>query len=135
MESHIISTGFLIQLSFVFFYRDRMEISRVRFYQVNEQNLQPYWGKIRHGLLYLHFYKKKAFEMYQFLVIHSSYRRHLLKQKWKTLYCEKVLRTSQRQRINTLYQIMDHWPWMPELRGIFLSLICEEIFKNGNNII
>ena len=19
---------------------------------------------------------------------------------------------------------MDHWPWMPELRGIFLSLIC-----------
>ena len=93
MESHIISTGFLIQLSFVFFYRDRMEISRVRFYQVNEQNLQPYWGKIRHGL---HFYKKKAFEMYQFLVIHSSYRRHLLKQKWKKLYCEKVLRTSQR---------------------------------------
>ena len=30
---------------------------------------------------------------------------------------------------------MDHWPWMPELRDIFLSLIYEEIFKNGSNII
>ena len=30
---------------------------------------------------------------------------------------------------------MDHWPWMPELKGIFLCLICEEIFKNGSNII
>ena len=30
---------------------------------------------------------------------------------------------------------MDHWPWMPELRGIFLSLICEEILRNGSNII
>ena len=30
---------------------------------------------------------------------------------------------------------MDHWPWMPELRGIFLSLTYEEIFKNGINII
>ena len=30
---------------------------------------------------------------------------------------------------------MDDQPWMPELRGIFLSLICEEIFKNGTNII
>ena len=33
----------------------------------------------------------------------------------------------------TLY--MDHWLWMPELRGIFLSSMCEEIFKNGSNII
>ena len=30
---------------------------------------------------------------------------------------------------------MDHWPWMSVLRGIFLSLMCEEIFKNGSNII
>ena len=30
---------------------------------------------------------------------------------------------------------MDHWPWMPELRDIFLSLIYEETFKNGSNII
>ena len=30
---------------------------------------------------------------------------------------------------------MDHWPWIPELKGIFLSLMHEEIFENGSNII
>ena len=30
---------------------------------------------------------------------------------------------------------MDHWPWMPELRGIFLYLMCEEILRNDSNII
>ena len=37
--------------------------------------------------------------------------------------------------VSPIIKAMDHWPWMPELRDIFLSLICEEIFKNGSNII
>ena len=32
-------------------------------------------------------------------------------------------------------QCKDHWPWMTELRGIFLSLMFEDIFENGSNII
>ena len=31
--------------------------------------------------------------------------------------------------------VMDHWPWMVQLRGIFLSLISEKFLKNGSNII
>ena len=37
--------------------------------------------------------------------------------------------------ILVMWWYMDHWLLMPELRGIFLNFICEEIFKNGSNII